>query len=250
MTNRRVSVHHIAATTGISKTSVKRILHDSWTRPRCTRMLGWVPRMLTNEMSKKPIEDFGDNLRLIEKNEEKFYRRIVTRDETWFHHYNPESKKDSMQWKHIGLPTPHKFKVMTSASKIMCTIFWDTESVLLIDYMPPKVTITGPYYAIMLRKLREAIKQNRRHSYFTTMRQLIDQKLNCVLYASAALKNCSTDLLSWLGPHWLLPISKSKNISPGAEISLRLWVHDAAEEWLRGQSANCYLHWPKKLKDP
>jgi len=41
----------------------------------------------------------------------------------------------------------------------MCTVFWDAEGVLLIHYMPHKVTVTGVYYADLLHKLRVAIKQ-------------------------------------------------------------------------------------------
>jgi hypothetical protein len=31
---------------------------------------------------------------------EEFLSRIVTGDETWLHHYEPESKRQSMEWKH------------------------------------------------------------------------------------------------------------------------------------------------------
>jgi len=44
----------------------------------------------------------------------------------------------------------------------MCTIFWDAEGVLLIDFMPHKVTVTGVYYADLLHKLRLAIREKRR----------------------------------------------------------------------------------------
>ena len=41
-------------------------------------------------------------------------------------------------------------------------IFWDAEGVLLIDFMPDKVTVTGVYYGDLLHKLRLAIKEKRR----------------------------------------------------------------------------------------
>jgi len=43
----------------------------------------------------------------------------------------------------------------------MCTIFWDAEGTLLIDFMPQKVTITGVYYADVLHKLCLDIKEKR-----------------------------------------------------------------------------------------
>src|SRR5271157_5799950 len=104
----------------------------------------------------------NENLKLMQLNWNLFMQRVVTGDETWIHHYDPETKQQSMQWKHSSSPSPHKFKVQASAGKIMRTVFWDAEGILLIDYMPHTVTITGVYYADLLRKLRDAIKEKLR----------------------------------------------------------------------------------------
>ncbi|GFR95029.1 sorting nexin-13 [Elysia marginata] len=50
-----------------------------------------------------------------------FLDSIVTGDETWLHHCTPETKQDSMTWKHPSSPVAKKFKVMRSAKKIMGT---------------------------------------------------------------------------------------------------------------------------------
>ncbi len=44
----------------------------------------------------------------------------------------------------------------------MATVFWDTEGVLLVEYMPKKSTITGVSYAETLANLRTAIREKRR----------------------------------------------------------------------------------------
>ena len=44
----------------------------------------------------------------------------------------------------------------------MATIFWDTKGILLIDYLDKGQTITGEYYASLLRQLRIKIKSKRR----------------------------------------------------------------------------------------
>jgi hypothetical protein len=46
---------------------------------------------------------------------EDVLNRIVTGDELWVHHYQPESKRASMQWKHTSSPSTEKFK-FTSTS--------------------------------------------------------------------------------------------------------------------------------------
>ena len=35
-----------------------------------------------------------------------FIDRVVTQDETWVHHFDPESKMQSMRWKHPGSSIP------------------------------------------------------------------------------------------------------------------------------------------------
>ena len=59
-----------------------------------------------------------------------FLDSIVTGDETWLHHCTPETKQDSMTWKHPSSPVAKKFKVMRSAKKIMGTVFWDSRGFL------------------------------------------------------------------------------------------------------------------------
>jgi hypothetical protein len=57
--------------------------------------------------------------------------RNVTGDKSCVHHYQPESKRGSMQWKHPSLPSTKKFKVTPSAGEVMLTEFWDSQRVLL-----------------------------------------------------------------------------------------------------------------------
>ena len=63
-----------------------------------------------------------------------FIDRVVTQDETWVHHFDPELKMQSMQWKHSGSPPPKKFKTVSSAGKVMASVFWDSQGVIMIDY--------------------------------------------------------------------------------------------------------------------
>ena len=88
--------------------------------------------------------------------------RLVTGDETWLHHWDPDTKKESVQWKHPGSPPPKKFRTQPSASKVMATVFWDSKGIILIDYKPAGTSITGEYYANVIKQLRVAIKEKRR----------------------------------------------------------------------------------------
>ena len=73
----------------------------------------------------------------------KFLSRIVTGDEMWVHHYEPESKRQSMEWKHLGSPVKKKFKTQPSTGKVMLTVFWDSEGPILEDYLEKGHTINS-----------------------------------------------------------------------------------------------------------
>jgi hypothetical protein len=57
---------------------------------------------------------------------EGMINRIVTGDESWVHNYQPESNRAAVQWKHPSSPSTRKFKVKSSAGKVMLTMLWDS----------------------------------------------------------------------------------------------------------------------------
>jgi len=79
-----------------------------------------------------------------------FLDRIITGDETWCHHYEKESKRQSMEWRHVNTPSKKKFKTLPSAGKVMCTVFWDRKGVILLDFLESRQTINSDRYIAML----------------------------------------------------------------------------------------------------
>jgi len=73
--------------------------------------------------------------------------RLLTMDETWLYHYDPETKQQLMEWGHSGSPRPKKFRVQKSAGKFLASIFLDQDDILLIDYLPKGQTINTEYYS-------------------------------------------------------------------------------------------------------
>jgi len=91
-----------------------------------------------------------------------FLSGLVTMDETWLYHYDPETKQQSMEWRHSGSPRPKKFRVQKSAEKFLASIFWDQDGILLTDYLPKGQTINAEYYSSLLVKLKDILKEERR----------------------------------------------------------------------------------------
>jgi len=61
-----------------------------------------------------------------------------------------------------GSPRPKKFRVPTSAGKVLASIFWDQDGILLIDYLPKGQTINAEYYSSLLVQLKDILKEKHR----------------------------------------------------------------------------------------
>jgi len=118
-------------------------------------------------------------------------------DETWAHHFDPETKQQSKQWRHVTSPTPVKFRKIAPAGKIMASVFWDSEDVLMISYLERGKTVTGVYYAELIRKLRSAIKEKRcgKSSHGVLLYQ-DDAPAHISAVAMVAIQECGFELLS------------------------------------------------------
>jgi len=91
--------------------------------------------MLTDVQKADRAETSTSFLILFNENLDNFISRFVTVDETWLHQFDPESKTQSMAWKHDTYPPPRQFHVFASACKVMAIVFWDSEETVLIDYI-------------------------------------------------------------------------------------------------------------------
>ena len=83
-------------------------------------------------------------------------------DETWLYHYDPETKQQSMEWRHSGSPCPQKFQVQKFSGKVLASNFWDKGGIILIDYLPKGQTINAEYHSSLLVQLKDILREKRR----------------------------------------------------------------------------------------
>jgi hypothetical protein len=88
--------------------------------------------------------------------DDDFLSTIVTGDKTWIRHFEPKTKRQSMQWHHATSPRKKKFKAIPSAIKIMATVFRDCEGLILIDVLHSGQTINSDVYVETLKLAEEA----------------------------------------------------------------------------------------------
>jgi len=67
-----------------------------------------------------------------------------------------------MEWQHSGSPRPTKFRVQKSSGKVLASIFWDQDGILLIDYLPKGQSINAEYYSSLLVQLKGILKEKHR----------------------------------------------------------------------------------------
>ena len=93
--NRRVTIDEVANYFEISHGSTYAIIHKRLGfRKVCAR---WVPKELTEEQKNNRVAICQRLLDRYANEGEAFLTRIVTGDETWVHHFAPESKRQTME---------------------------------------------------------------------------------------------------------------------------------------------------------
>ena len=80
-----------------------------------------------------------------------YFSSIVTMNETLMPMFNPETKRQSAQWKYNDTTPPKKFRVTANAEGMMVAMFWNSEGVILTHCVPKSATLTGETYEDMLR---------------------------------------------------------------------------------------------------
>lgn len=157
--DRRIKVRETADIVGISTERVHNILHEKLAMKKLSSR--WVPHLLNDDQKRVRMEISQQCLNKYNHNPQDFLRRFISVDKTWIHHYTPETKQQSKQWTKSGERPPKKAKTVLSAGKVMTTVLWDSQGIILVDYLEKGKTISSTYYASLLDKLNGVLKTKR-----------------------------------------------------------------------------------------
>jgi len=99
----RISAKSIDEQQGISRERAGSIIHkDLDMRKLSTK---WVPKCLNADQKRQRCQS-EQILEFFRRGPNDFLSRLVTMDETWLYHYDPETKQQSMEWRNSGSPRP------------------------------------------------------------------------------------------------------------------------------------------------
>ena len=91
LNNRRIKVAELASVSGISNGSVYTIIHEHLGMSKVSARL--VPRNLNMQDRQQRVESSQELLEVYNANPGDFHTCLVTGDETWLHHWDPDTKK-------------------------------------------------------------------------------------------------------------------------------------------------------------
>jgi len=95
------------------------------------------------------------------ESDENFMGQIITGDETWVYEYDPETKRQSSQWKSADSPRPKKARLVRSKVKVMLIVFFDMEGIVHYEYAPQGQTVNQQFYLQVLKRLRLPVSRKR-----------------------------------------------------------------------------------------
>ena len=119
--DRRVSIETIIAQFDVSVGTVHTIIREELKiRKICAK---FVPRVFREDQKERSFHESREMVELI-NSDPAVLDVLVTCNESWIYCYDPETKKQSSQWKHDGSPRPRKARQRKSNHKLLMIPFF------------------------------------------------------------------------------------------------------------------------------
>jgi len=120
----------------------------------------FVPRILTADQKQRRV-NICTELRQLASENETFLSRVITGDDSWVYAYDPETKRQSSQWKSPTSPRPKKARQVKSNLKSMIITFFDIKGIVHKEFVSTCQTVNSGFYCEVLRRMREKVRRHR-----------------------------------------------------------------------------------------
>ena len=157
--DRRLTIRMIVDNLDLNRKSVRNILlHDLGMRKVCAKL---VPKILSEDQKQRRVDFCKDMLEKIRDDPNILYQ-VITGDETWVFQYDPETKRQSMQWKITGSPRPKKARMSKLKIKVMLIAFFDQKDLVHHEFVPEGETVNQYFCQKVLIRLHGRVLRIRR----------------------------------------------------------------------------------------
>ena len=142
--NPRYTVQEIEQLSGIHSSSVLKILRERLgLRKICAR---WVPHLLTDEQKQSQVRLASQVIEKYDKCDPRRLEEIVTGDETWIYHFQPDSKAKNKVWVSSEGDRPVIARRCKTSNHMLYAIFFDSKHPVLHIPVPRGSSVTGKFY--------------------------------------------------------------------------------------------------------
>ena len=156
--DRRVSIETISVQFDVSVGTVRTIIREEFKMQKiCTK---FVVRVLRIDQKERHWHDSREMVELI-NSDPAVLDALMTFDESWIYCYDPETKRQSFQWKNAGSPRPQKARQSKSTHKLLMIPFFDSIGMIYMHWVPTGQTVNYDYYVEVLREFRKRFRRKR-----------------------------------------------------------------------------------------
>ena len=153
-----VSIETISAQFDVSVGTVHTIIREEQKmRKNCAKC---VPKVIREDKKERRCHDSREMVELI-NSDPAVVDALVTCDESWIYCYDPETKRQSSQWKYAGSPKPKKARQSKSTHKLLMISVFDSSGIIYMHWVPTGQTVNKEYYVEVLRGLRKRFRRKR-----------------------------------------------------------------------------------------
>ena len=140
---RKYTVQEIEELSGIHSSSVLKIL--------CERLglhkicVCWVPHLLTDKQKQSWVRLASQVIEKYDKCDPSHLEGIVTGDETWIYHFQPNSKAKNKVWVSSEGDRPVIARCCKTSNRMLYAIFFDSKGPVLQIPVPKGSSVTGKF---------------------------------------------------------------------------------------------------------
>ena len=229
--DRHVSIETIGAQFDDSVGTIHIIIHEKLKMRKIYAK--FVPRVLREDQKERHCHDSREMVELINSDPADL-DAMVTCNKSWIYCYDPETKRQSSQWKHAGSPRPKKARQSKSTHKLLMIPFFDSTGMIYMHWVPTGQIVNKEYYVEVLREFRQRFHWKRPALFKSA--QWHFQQDNAPVYSSILV----TDYLSKMDINTVPHCPYTPDLAP-----CDFWLFHKLKEKLRG----CHYETIEEMKE-
>ena len=138
------TMQEIEELSGIQSSSVLKILREKL--GLCKICAHWLPHLLTDEQKQSRVRLASQVIEKYGKCDPRRLKEIVTGNETWIYHFQPDSKAKNKVWVSSEGNRPVIARRCKTSIRMLYAIFFDSKGPVLQIPVPKGSSVTGKFY--------------------------------------------------------------------------------------------------------